>query len=46
MLFRWTQLAPLVAGMLLTAGIAEADSGDVRNGKLVYERNCAACHGV
>lgn len=31
--------------MLFTAVIAEADTGDVRHGKLVYEQNCSACHG-
>jgi cytochrome c oxidase cbb3-type subunit 2 len=31
--------------MLFTVGIAAADTGDVRHGKLVYERNCSACHG-
>jgi mono/diheme cytochrome c family protein len=45
MLFRLAQLASIVAGVLLAVGIAEADTGDVHNGKLVYERNCMACHG-
>jgi cytochrome c oxidase cbb3-type subunit 2 len=45
MLFRFAQLAPVVACVLFTASIAAADTGDVRNGKLVYERNCSACHG-
>jgi cytochrome c oxidase cbb3-type subunit I/II len=45
MLFRLAQFSPIVAGILLIVGIAEADTGDVRNGKQVYERNCMACHG-
>ncbi len=46
MLVRLAQLAPVAACMLLTVSIAEADTGDARNGKLVYERNCLACHGA
>lgn len=43
---RVAQLLPIVTGLLLAAGTAAADTGDVRNGKLVYERWCIGCHGV
>jgi cytochrome c oxidase cbb3-type subunit 2 len=45
-MFHVAQLFPIAAGLLLAVGTAGADTGDVRDGKLVYERNCAACHGV
>lgn len=43
---RIAQLVPIVAGLLLAGGSAAADTGDVRNGKLIYERWCIGCHGV
>jgi len=43
---RVAQLVPIVTGLLLAVGTAAADTGDVRNGKLVYERWCIGCHGV
>ncbi len=45
MLFRLAQITPIAACLLFGVGLVEADTGDVRNGKLVYERNCSACHG-
>jgi cytochrome c oxidase cbb3-type subunit 2 len=35
---------PIVA--LLAVGAAGADTGDARDGKRVFERNCVICHGV
>ena len=43
---RVARLVPIVAGLLLAAGTAAADSGDAGNGKRVFERNCVLCHGA
>ena len=45
MLSRIGPLVPIVAGLLLPVGTAGADTGDVRNGKLLFERYCVMCHG-
>ena len=43
---RIARLFPGAAGLLLVIGSAmAADTGDVKNGKLVYERYCMSCHG-
>jgi cytochrome c oxidase cbb3-type subunit I/II len=46
MLVRVAHWVPLAAGLLLGVGTAGADTGDVRNGKLLYEHNCITCHGA
>ena len=47
MLCRVGQLIPVIAGLLLAAGPAgAAGSGDVKTGKLVYQRYCLSCHGA
>jgi cytochrome c oxidase cbb3-type subunit 2 len=45
MFYRVAQLIPVFAGLLLAVGSARADTGDVKTGKLVYERYCLSCHG-
>jgi cytochrome c oxidase cbb3-type subunit 2 len=45
MFYRVAQLIPAFAGLLLAVGSARADTGDVKTGKLVYERYCLSCHG-
>lgn len=37
----WTLLS-----LALSAGGAMAEDGDAMNGKVVFERHCAACHGL
>jgi len=47
MSYRVRQLIPVVAGLLFAAGsAAAADTGNVKIGKLVYERYCLSCHGA
>jgi mono/diheme cytochrome c family protein len=46
MFYRVAQLIPVFAGLLLAVGSARADTGDVKTGKLVYERYCLSCHGA
>ncbi|MDP9066622.1 MAG: cytochrome c [Pseudomonadota bacterium] len=47
MYHRVTRLFPCVAGLLLAVSSAVAASdGDVKTGKLVYERYCISCHGA
>jgi mono/diheme cytochrome c family protein len=46
MTIRIARFFPGIAGLLLVMGSAmAADTGDVKNGKLVYERYCMSCHG-
>jgi cytochrome c oxidase cbb3-type subunit I/II len=46
MLFRVARVIPIVAALLFVVGTAGADTGDARNGKLIYERWCIGCHGA
>jgi len=46
MSFRVARLVPIVAGLLLGVGHAVADTGDARDGKVVYDRWCVTCHGA
>src|SRR6202166_5423904 len=45
MFYRVAQMIPVFAGLLLAVGSASADTGNVKTGKLVYERYCLSCHG-
>ncbi len=46
MTIRIAHLIPGFTGLLLVMGSTiAADTGDVKNGKLVYERYCMSCHG-
>src|SRR5260221_7827711 len=46
MTIRIARFFPGIAGLLLVMGSAmAADTGDLKNGKLVYERYCMSCHG-
>lgn len=43
---RASSLVPILIGLLGAASVAAAEEGgDVRQGKLVYERYCVSCHG-
>lgn len=46
MCYRISRLIPALVAMLLAAGAAAAATGDLANGKLVYQRYCISCHGV
>jgi mono/diheme cytochrome c family protein len=47
MFYRVAQWIPVFAGLLLgVASARAADTGDVKTGKLVYERYCMSCHGA
>ena len=47
MIHRIAHFLPGFAGLLLIMGSAAASGGgDVKNGKLVYERYCLSCHGA
>lgn len=47
MIHRIAHFLPGFAGLLLIMGSAAASNGgDVKNGKLVYERYCLSCHGA
>ena len=40
------RVIPVILGLMLFAGgAAAADGGDVKTGKLVYQRYCMSCHG-
>jgi len=43
---RVSQVVHIVAGLLLAVGTAGANTGDARNGKVVFEHNCVICHGA
>jgi len=43
---RVTRLSMMIVGLSLAVGTAGADTGDVRNGKVVFERYCIMCHGA
>ena len=46
MSFRVARVVAIVAGLLLGVGHAVADTGDARDGKVVYDRWCVTCHGA
>ena len=46
MFYRVAQSIFLLAGALLASSLAAAGTGDVKTGKLVYERYCLSCHGA
>ena len=47
MINRTPYLGPVLIGLLFAAATAAAEPpGDVKNGKLVYQRYCVSCHGV
>ena len=47
MFYRVAQLSLVLAALLLVVAMARAaDGGDVKTGKLVYERYCLSCHGA
>ena len=47
MIYRVAHLIPVFAGLLLAVGSATAaGTGDVKTGKLVYQRYCLSCHGA